>query len=59
MNLPLVFRPVAQAEFDEAATWYESQKPGLGDDFVAAVQPRPRLVHERRHGVRRPQINAE
>jgi toxin ParE1/3/4 len=38
MSLPLVFRPVAQAEFDEAAAWYEGQKPGLGSDFVAEVQ---------------------
>jgi plasmid stabilization system protein ParE len=38
MSLPLVFRPAAQAEFDEAAAWYEAQRPGLGDDFVAEVQ---------------------
>lgn len=38
MSLPLVFRPVAQAEFDAAAAWYEGQQPGLGNDFVAEVQ---------------------
>ena len=38
MTLPLVFRPVAEAEFDSAAAWYEAQRPGLGDDFVAAIQ---------------------
>jgi toxin ParE1/3/4 len=38
MSLPLVFRPVAQAEFDGAAAWYESLKPGLGGNFVAEVQ---------------------
>lgn len=38
MSLPLVFRPVAQAEFDTAAAWYENQLPGLGDDFVLEVQ---------------------
>jgi toxin ParE1/3/4 len=38
MSLPLTFRPAAQAEFDAAAGWYESQRPGLGDDFVAEVQ---------------------
>lgn len=38
MSLPLVFRSVAQAEFDGAAAWYEEQKPGLGSDFVAEVQ---------------------
>lgn len=38
MSLPLVFRPVAQAEFHAAAAWYEGQRPGLGSDFVAEVQ---------------------
>jgi toxin ParE1/3/4 len=38
MSLPLIFRPVAQAEFDDAAQWYEAQRPGLGSDFVAEVQ---------------------
>ena len=38
MSLPVVFRPVAQAEFDAAAAWYEGQRPGLGTDFVAEVQ---------------------
>lgn len=38
MSLPLVFRSAAQTEFDEAAAWYEGQKPGLGNDFVAEVQ---------------------
>ncbi len=38
MTLPLVFRPAAQAKFDDAALWYEGQKPELGDDFVAEVQ---------------------
>lgn len=42
MSLPLVFRPAAQAEFDDAAAWYESQQPGLGGDFVAEVQ---RVLH--------------
>jgi hypothetical protein len=34
MTLPLVFRPVAQAEFVAATAWYEDQRPGLGGDFV-------------------------
>lgn len=38
MSLPLVLRPVAQAEFDAAATWYEGQRHGLGGDFVSEVQ---------------------
>lgn len=38
MSLPVVIRPAARAEFDEAADWYEGQQPGLGADFVAEVQ---------------------
>ena len=38
MSLPLGFRPVAEAEFDGAAVWYDGQRAGLGDDFVAEVQ---------------------
>jgi plasmid stabilization system protein ParE len=38
MSLPIVFRPEARAEFDEAADWYEQQRAGLGADFIARVQ---------------------
>lgn len=38
MSLPVVFRPEARTEFDEAADWYEQQQAGLGIDFIACVQ---------------------
>ena len=38
MSLPVVLRPEARAEFDEAVDWYEQQRAGLGADFVAQVQ---------------------
>ena len=38
MSLPVVLRPEARAEFDDAFDWYEQQRPGLGVDFVAHVQ---------------------
>lgn len=38
MSLPVVLRDAAQAEFDEAFDFYESQRPGLGVDFAAWVQ---------------------
>ena len=38
MNLPVVLRDEALAEFDEAFDYYEGQRPGLGVDFVARVQ---------------------
>ena len=38
MSLPVVLRDEAQAEFDEAFDFYESQRPGLGVTFAARVQ---------------------
>ena len=38
MSLPLVFHPEVQAEVDDAYRWYEQQRPGLGDDFLAALE---------------------
>ena len=38
MSLPIVLRPAAQTEADEAARWYEGQRAGLGDDFVIELQ---------------------
>lgn len=37
MNYVLVFRPEVREELNEAYNWYESQKPGLGDEFLACV----------------------
>jgi plasmid stabilization system protein ParE len=38
MSLPLVFRPEARDEIDEAYAWYERQRPGLGEGFLSAVR---------------------
>ena len=38
VNLPVVFRRIARAEFDDAGDWYEARRPGLGAAFAAAVQ---------------------
>jgi len=37
MSLPVVFRRLARAEFDDAADWYEQRRAGLGAAFTAAV----------------------
>lgn len=37
MNYVLVFRPEVLLELNEAYSWYESQKPGLGDEFLDCV----------------------
>ena len=36
MNEPLL-RPAAAADLEEAAAWYEEQRPGLGLEFLEAV----------------------
>jgi hypothetical protein len=38
MSVPVVLRPVAQDEADEAARWYEGKQAGLGADFLAELQ---------------------
>lgn len=38
MNLPVILRRVAEAEFHEAADWYEEQSAGQGAAFTAAVR---------------------
>jgi plasmid stabilization system protein ParE len=34
---PLIVRPAAAAEIDEAYLWYEAQRTGLGEEFLAEV----------------------
>jgi toxin ParE1/3/4 len=38
---------VAQAEFEEAAAWYEEQRAGLGEEFIAEVD---RVLSRIAHG---------
>lgn len=37
MNYALVLRPEVREELSEAYSWYESQKLGLGDEFLDCV----------------------
>ena len=37
MSLPLVFHPDVHGEVDDAYRYYEQQRTGLGDDFLARV----------------------
>jgi plasmid stabilization system protein ParE len=36
--------PVTEADVAEAAEWYETQRPGLGQRFVSAVQTADKLL---------------
>ena len=37
MSLPVVFRPIAKLELDEAMAWYKNRKEGLEAEFKEAV----------------------
>ncbi len=36
--MPILIRPAAAADIDEAFLWYERQQAGLGEEFLAEVQ---------------------
>ncbi len=38
MSLPVIFKPTARLEFEEAVVWYERQRPGLGREFKLEVK---------------------
>jgi toxin ParE1/3/4 len=44
VSFPVVFRPQAEAEFEEAQAWYEERLRGLGHEFVTSVQATINLV---------------
>ncbi|HEY6073966.1 MAG TPA: type II toxin-antitoxin system RelE/ParE family toxin [Anaerolineales bacterium] len=35
--MKIVVRPAAAADIEEAFEWYERQRPGLGEDFLTAL----------------------
>lgn len=37
MSLPLVLTAAAESDLDDAATWYERQSTGLGQEFLDQV----------------------
>jgi len=43
---PILFHDQARVELDEAAGWYERQRPGLGGEFRAAVEEAVARVQE-------------
>ncbi|MGH8278028.1 MAG: type II toxin-antitoxin system RelE/ParE family toxin [Gammaproteobacteria bacterium] len=60
MTLPVRFHRAARAEFIDAAVWYESKRPGLGDEFIAEIErcvtliaAQPQLYAEVHNRIRR------
>ncbi len=37
MKRAIIFAPLARLEFEDAAAWYEEQRPGLGEEFRIEV----------------------
>lgn len=37
MILPLTLAPLAEEDLHDAADWYDTQQPGLGDEFLRSV----------------------
>ena len=37
MTWQVTTRPAAEADLAEARAWYEGQRPGLGDEFLASI----------------------
>lgn len=44
MTQRFALRPRAENDIQSAFEWYESQRPGLGDEFLAAVRERLEAV---------------
>ena len=60
MNKPVLIEPEAVADLNEARSWYEQQRPGLGDDFemcleaaIASIAERPASFPTVHEGARR------
>ena len=35
--MTVILRPEAEADLEEARSWYETQRTGLGDEFIEEV----------------------
>ncbi len=55
--MPILIRPAAAADIDEAFLWYERQQAGLGDEFLTAVQSA--LENIAAHPTRYPVVHRE
>lgn len=52
VNWEIIIRPRAEADLQEAWSWYESQRSGLGNEFLAEIGDALKLLEQdpkRRH----------
>jgi toxin ParE1/3/4 len=38
MSIPVLIRPEAESDIEDAFTWYEKRRRGLGSDFLLCVE---------------------
>ncbi len=46
MSWRVIIRPAAEEDLREARLWYESKRPGLGDELLAVVRQAVQLLEE-------------
>jgi addiction module RelE/StbE family toxin len=46
MSLSVIFRPQAKADLEKIHQWYESQQPGLGEEFLRILEGKLEIVRE-------------
>lgn len=46
MSLRVYIRPEAEIDIEEAAVWYEKQRPGLGDEFLDELRITCKTISE-------------
>jgi toxin ParE1/3/4 len=49
MMKPLILIDEAEQDIADAYAWYEQQRPGLGDDYLAAIRAATKLVQAEPH----------
>jgi plasmid stabilization system protein ParE len=46
MNLKMIIRPEAEKDLDDAFSWYEERRKGLGYDFLLQVEAGLRFIEK-------------
>ncbi len=46
MSLPVILRPEAELDLHEAYRWYDERSPGLGGDFLLAIDDGISVIRE-------------
>ena len=49
MTLSVHLRPIARAELQQAYTWYEEQREGLGEDFLLCIEASLDVIRDNPH----------